>query len=62
MATIIEQYSYHSEEIEKNLKLLQKKLKKHKSGFKENPKNWGYVGDLTYIKEKLVEINAFLRD
>jgi hypothetical protein len=62
MATTIERYSYHSEEIEKNLKLLQKKLKKHKSGFKREQTNWGYVGDLTYINERLAELNSFIKD
>ena len=62
MATIIERYSYHSEEIEKNLKQLKKKLKKHQSDFKKEPKNWGYVGDLAYINERLTELNGFIKD
>jgi hypothetical protein len=62
MATIIERYSYHSEEIEKNLKQLKKKLKKHQSDFKREQTNWGYVGDLTYINERLAELNSFIKD
>ena len=62
MATTIERYSYHSEEIEKNLNQLKKKLKKHQSDFKKEQTNWGFIGDLAYVNEKLVEINAFLRD
>jgi len=62
MATIIERYSYHSEEIEKNLKQLKKKLKKHQSDFKREQTNWGYVGDLTYINERLAELNGFIKD
>jgi hypothetical protein len=62
MATIIERYSYHSEEIEKNLNQLKKKLKKHQSDFKREQTNWGYVGDLTYINERLAELNSFIKD
>jgi hypothetical protein len=62
MATIIERYSFHSDEIEKNLNQLKKKLKKHQSDFKREQTNWGYVGDLTYINERLAELNSFIKD
>jgi hypothetical protein len=55
-------YKEITKEIEKNLKLLQKKLIKHKTDFKKTPSNWGFIGDLSYINEKLVEVNTFLRD
>jgi hypothetical protein len=53
-------YTKNTEEIEQKIKLLKEKLKKHKKGFKNNPTNWGYVGDLSYINEKLNEIHCFL--
>ena len=55
-------YKTITKEIEKNLKLLQKKLIKHKTDFKKTPSNWGCIGDLSHINEKLVEVNTFLRD
>lgn len=54
-------YKEVTKEIEKNIKLLQKKLIKHKTDFKETPSNWGFVGDVSYINEKLVEVNSFLK-
>ena len=54
-------YKEITKEIEKNIKLLQKKLIKHKTDFKKTPSNWGFVGDVSYINEKLVEVNTFLK-
>ena len=53
-------YKENREEIERFLLILKEKLEKHNSNFQENPKNWGYVGDLSYIKEKLEEITNFI--
>jgi hypothetical protein len=55
-------YKDLTREIEKNSELLKKKLKKHKTDFKKTPSNWGFIGDLSYVNEKLVEVNTFLRD
>ena len=55
-------YKEITKEIEKNLKLLQKKLVKHKTEFKNTPSNWGFVGDVSYINEKLVEVVMFLKN
>lgn len=30
--------------------------------FTNNEKNWGYVGDLNYINDKLIEVNKFIVD
>jgi hypothetical protein len=54
-------YKEVTKEIEKNIKLLQKKLIKHKTDFKKTPSNWGFVGDVSYINEKLVEVVGFLK-
>ena len=45
-------------EIEKKIELLREKLKDHKKRFTNDNRNWGY---LSYITEKLGEINTSLR-
>jgi hypothetical protein len=54
-------YTKNFEEIDERMKLLKEKLKDHKKRFKNNGRNWGYVGDLSYINEKLGEVLTFLR-
>ena len=54
-------YIEKSDEIGKKIKLLQKKLLLHKKDFNKNTSNWGYIGDLTYINDKLEEIESFLK-
>ncbi len=54
-------YNENREEIEKLLLILKEKLEEHNSKFQENTKNWGYVGDLSYIKEKLEEVSRFIQ-
>jgi hypothetical protein len=47
-------------EIKKESKLLSDKLKKHNVSFKGHQSDWGYVGDLNNVLEKLKELNLFL--
>ena len=54
-------YEERNIQINKNLDILKLKLKKHKSNFKNKPTNWGYVGDLEFVLNKLIEINQFLK-
>lgn len=54
-------YNKNSEEINEKIKLLKEKLKKHNKGFQNNQVNWGYVGDLHYINEKLGEVLTFIK-
>jgi hypothetical protein len=54
-------YSEKSDEIGKKIKLLEKKLLLHKNYFNKNTSNWGYIGDLSYIIEKIDEISLFLK-
>ena len=54
-------YKEGTKEINKKIKLLQKKLIKHKIDFKNNTSNWGYIGDISYINEKLEEVVSFLK-
>lgn len=54
-------YFGKSKEIEDKIKLLQEKLIKHKTNFENNPSNWGYIGDLSYINEMIDEVVSFLK-
>jgi hypothetical protein len=58
---INKKYTKNSEEIEEKIKLLREKLKNHKKRFKSDDRDWGYVGDLSYINEKLEEVVTSLR-
>jgi len=52
-----ERYTYNEKEISKLLKSLTTTLKKFKKDFvKEGSTNWGYVGSLSYVKDKLEDI------
>lgn len=46
--------------IEKDLTILTQKLEKHQNSFEKNKSNWGYVGDLEYIRKKISEITSFI--
>lgn len=54
-------YKVRQKEIATHIKLLQAKLKKHEQAFKKNTTNWGYAGDLGWVKEKLAEVNGFIK-
>lgn len=43
-------------QIENNLKLLNEKLKQHQLKQSNEPNNWGYVGDISYINTKIENI------
>ena len=60
MKEIEKRYRKNLNEIKSNITLLNKKLEKHNERFEVNSTNWGYVGDLGYINEKLNEIVTFL--
>lgn len=47
-------------EIEDNMRMLRAKLQAHRRKYRYDQKNWGYVGDLGYIKEQLQSCNTFL--
>ncbi len=53
-------YKENREEIEKYLLILKEKLENHQSGFQKEPNNWGYIGDLSYVRERLEEICDFI--
>lgn len=54
-----ERYEMQSKLIKKNILKLKKQLKTHQQKQKEQPCDWGYVGDLIYINEKIEEITSF---
>lgn len=56
--TAKEQYDALSNVIQKQLGILGKRLKAHKSTMTHDPLNWGFAGDLDYVSEKLDEILA----
>jgi hypothetical protein len=53
---IKESYEKHQKEINEKLTLLQAKLKEHHLKFENNPTDWGFVGDIAHINQKLDEI------
>jgi predicted metal-dependent hydrolase len=55
-----ETYKQRSKDISNLLKDIQKKLSVHEARFKKDNDNWGYVGSLGAVKEKLSDINDFL--
>jgi hypothetical protein len=61
MSEIKKKYKGKANEIDQKIKLLQEKLEKHKIDFEINSTNWGYIGDLSYINEKLDEVVSFLK-
>jgi len=57
----VARYESNFKEVENGIKTLQAKLKKHQKDFKANPKNWGSVGDISYINQQLKEVNNFIK-
>ena len=55
-------YMSRKKEISKLLKDLQRKIKKHEEMFRNGGQtNWAMVGDITYIYDKLKEMDNFLQ-
>jgi len=54
-------YKERQKEVQKLLKSIASKLKKHSDTQKKDPKNWGYAGDLGNIVEILKEADSFLK-
>ncbi|WP_348824220.1 hypothetical protein [Flavobacterium aestuarii] len=55
-----ERYTELKIKLENDLILLNEKLKKHQTDFNQEPENWGYVGELGFVSEKIEEILKFL--
>ena len=54
-------YQNKNKEIENKIFSLTEKLKTHNKSFNENLVNWGYLGDLCYINDKLDEVLSFIK-
>jgi len=52
-------YNEKIDEVDVKIKLLQQIVIKHNTDFKMNSNNWGYVGDVSYINDKLDDIISF---
>ena len=54
-------YEYKSRDVEQKLSMLKKIVKKHNGCFQRNSNNWGYLGDLINLDNKLDELIYFTR-
>ena len=54
-----EKYYTKSREIEQKLSKMKVIIKKHKLHFEKNSTNWGYLGDLINLENKLDEMINF---
>lgn len=46
--------------LENDLVLLNEILEKHQTDFNQDSTNWGYIGELGYVSEKIDEVMKFL--
>ena len=60
LKTSHETYLETQAEIDALLKKIKAGLTKHSRNEKQNPRNWGYVGDLQHIASELQEVSDFL--
>ncbi len=54
-------YAQKSKEVEQKLSQLKKIVKKHSRCFEKNANNWGYLGDLINLDNRLDEVIHFTR-
>lgn len=59
--TAQEKYNERQQSISELMKQMQELLKAHTKEQKQNPKNWGYAGELGYVEEQLQELVDFLK-
>lgn len=55
------QYQNILNELETKIELLKLKIKRHSEKQSFETHNWGYVGDLGYVNEKIDEVTNFLK-
>jgi hypothetical protein len=53
-------YADTAREIRRDIAILQNALDDHRLRHKGQPNNWGYVGDLSHVRELLQNIHSFL--
>ncbi len=47
-------------DLRKTLRSVEEKLRVHAGKFRDDPTNWGYVGDVAEVLKRLGEIHDFL--
>jgi len=57
--TTDEIYKTKLKEIESIIESLKNNFKKHSDRQAADPKNWGFVGDLGYLKNELLNLNKY---
>lgn len=55
------QYKQALTKVENEITLLNSRLKEHQIKFLEQQGNWGYIGDLNNLHEKLQHLNDFFK-
>jgi len=55
------QYNYQRKEIEQKLSKLKVIIKKHQCHFEKNSNNWGYLGDLINLNNRLDDLIHFTK-
>lgn len=56
-----ENYKEVLNQLEENLEHLKEKIKRHSQNQLAEPHHWGYVGDISYVNEKIENILEFIR-
>jgi hypothetical protein len=55
------QYQNILNQLETKIELLKEKIKRHSEKQSLETYNWGYVGDLGYVNDKIDEVTNFLK-
>ena len=58
--TASDTYAQHRKDITSLMLWLELELNKHQANASKHPKDWGFVGDLGHVREKLIEMMTFL--
>ena len=56
-----EEYNEKQQQIRIQIIKIMDKIDKHQNNQTQDSKNWGYLGDLEFVNERLTEINRFLK-
>lgn len=59
--TAAERYQELTDDVNNKLKLLKKEVAQHNKRQKTYPKNWGYVGDIAHVADRLDELLEFFK-
>ena len=56
-----QEYQRRSKDVAKMLAQIKKEVAKHNKKQKQDPQNWGFVGDMGHVYSELVDIHSFLQ-